>query len=194
MMAGLQARRSPVVNKVKQLGNLGQVDGERGRLLNDSKVQATMLTIHFVHMIDYVLYAAGAELSKLGAIVKTQRNMVQLKQADGSLSNDKRDTPDQIMVHGHLQRGGPSFKAEPGLRWSIYGGKGEIEITTAGCFLQIGYNDMKIKLHDHQVDTVQTIDWAVNGSDEFESLPLSVRNVARLYEAYADGRHDEYAD
>ena len=154
-------------------------------------------------MIDYVLYAAGAELSKLGAIVKTQRNMMQLKQADGSLSNDKRDTPDQIMVHGHLQggavlsvrqRGGPSFKAEPGLRWSIYGEKGEIEITSAGCFLQIGYNDMKIKLHDHQVDTVQTIDWAVDGSDEFESLPLSARNVARLYEAYVDGRHDEYAD
>lgn len=73
-IVGLQGRTAPVVQKVRQLvsdgsigrvlssnitasaGNMGQVDGEStGRLINHKTVGATMLSIHFGHMVDYVL-------------------------------------------------------------------------------------------------------------------------------------------
>lgn len=218
IMVGLQARRAPIVNKVKELiahgeigrvlsssivssaGNLGQIDGERaGRNFNDSRIQCTMLTIHFGHMLDYVLYAMDGKLTSLSAILSTRRKKVQLRHPDGSLEDDKRDTPDQVIIQGYLQggavlsmhqRGGSPFKGTPGLVWRIYGEKGEIEVTASGCFLQIGYPRMSLKIHDHQADTVRDIDWAVN--DDAENLPLLVKNVARLYEAFADGRQDEY--
>lgn len=220
MLVGLQARQAPIVLKLKKLvsqgaigrvlsstvsssaGNLGQVDPERlGRLLNDPAIQATMLTIHFGHTIDFVLYALGQDLSSISGILSTQRKVVQLKHPDGKLEDSERKTPDHILLQGHLkdggllsvyQRGGAPFKGEPGLRWRIYGQTGEIEVTSDGSFLQVGYPHMEIRLHNHEKDTVETVDFAPN--DEFESLPLPARNVARLYEAYADSRTDAYPD
>ena len=219
-VVGLQARRSPVVNTVKKLiadraigrvlsssvlssaGNLGQVDNERmGRLFNDSAIGANMITIHFGHMIDYILYALDDEIKDLSAVFSTQRKKAQIKHDDGHLTDMARDTPDQIMLQGYLkggavlsvhQRGGSPFKGEPGLRWRIYGESGEIEVTSGGSFLQVGYPDMTIKLHDHKTDEIQTVDWATN--DEWDQLPLPAKNIARLYEAFAEGDQTNYAD
>jgi predicted dehydrogenase len=220
MMVGLQARRAPIVNKVKQLiqtgaigrvlsvnvqssaGNFAAVDAEGlGRVLNDASIGATMMNIHFAHMVDYVLYSLGEGLKVISAIISTQRPRIQLKDEDGTLVDFERTSPDNIALQGHLQgggvlsihqRGGPPFKDTPGLVWRIYGEKGEIEVTSDGSFLQIGYPNMAIKLHDQAKDTVETIDYEVN--DGFESLPLPAQNVARMYEAFADGRTGDFAD
>ncbi|KAF7194100.1 Galactose/lactose metabolism regulatory protein GAL80 [Pseudocercospora fuligena] len=219
-MVGLQGRRAPVVLKVKDViasgaigkvlsvnvrssgGNLAQVDPVSLKMFNDPEIGANMLSIHFGHLIDFVLYALGQELSSLSAALSTQRKNVQLKHPDGKLEDDVRRTPDQILLQGHLddgavlsvhQRGGSPFKDTPGLAWRIYGEKGEIEVTSDGSFLQVGYGDsMVIKLHDHDKDEVKTIDWEVK--DGYEGYPGPAQNVARLYEAFADGRQEDYAD
>ena len=152
-------------------------------------------------MIDYVLYCLGEDFSMLSAILSTRRKIIQHKTPDGALTDFRRDTPDQIVLQGYLrggavlsvhQRGGSPFKGTPGLVWRIYGEIGEIEVTASGCFLRIGYPRMTLKLHDHKANTVEDIDWAVN--DGFEEFPLQAQNVARLYEAFADGRSSEYVD
>ncbi|KAF2774036.1 NAD(P)-binding protein [Teratosphaeria nubilosa] len=219
-VVGLQARRSPVVNKVRELitdgavgkvlsstvqssaGNFGQVEPERvGRLMGTASIGATMLNIHFGHLIDFVLYGLGEEMKDLTGLISTQRPTVQLKHDDGKLEDFSKTSPDQIMLQGHLQgggmisvhqRGGGPFKDTPGLVWRIYGQKGEIEVTSDGSFLQIGYANMTIKLHDHEKDTVETIDWAVKDAEA--SLPQPAQNVGRMYEVFADGRTDGYAD
>ena len=84
----------------------------------------------------------------------------------------------------HL-RGGSPFKEEPGLILRIYGEAGEIQVTASGAFLQVGYPDMKIKLHSHATDEVEEVKWETSSTDE--SLPTPARNVARMYEAYANG-------
>lgn len=220
-MVGLQARRSPVVNKVKQLldgnaigkvlsvtirgaaGMMGSVeDAALGRLLNDSRVGAHILSIHFGHMIDYVLYALAQDVKSLSAVVGTQRPKVQLKLEDGSLEESKRETPDHVMFQGRLEdgalldatlRGGPAFKGSPGFVWNIYGEEGEIEVTAPGVVLGVGFGDsVSVKLHDHQKDTVQQIDWKVD--DEENKLATAAQNVGRLYEAFAEGRENDYAN
>lgn len=220
-LVGLQARRSPVVNKVKQLiaddaiGNVlsvtirgaagmsGAVEGEEmGRLLNDKKIGASIFTIHFGHMIDFVLYALGQDVKALNATVSTQRKTSKLKLANGSLEEIKRETPDHVLLQGHLAndalidvalRGGSAFKDSPGFVWNIYGEKGEIEVTAPGVVLNVGFGPVvSVKLHDHEKDTVEVIDWSVD--DEQEKLPVPSQNVGRLYQAFAEGKKDEYAD
>lgn len=220
-MVGLQGRRSPIINKIKQLisegaigrvlsssvrssaGNLGAIESEGiGSLFNDKKIGANMSTIHFGHMVDFVLYALGEEIKTFSAILSTQHKTPKLKHSDGRLEEGVRDTPDQILIQGHLQsgavlsihqRGGVPFKGEPGLSWRIYGEKGEIDVSSVGTFMQVGYgDDMHIKLHDYQKDEVQVIDWSIK--DDCQSLPGPAQNIGRLYEAFADGNVDQYAD
>ncbi|KAF2160888.1 hypothetical protein M409DRAFT_70181 [Zasmidium cellare ATCC 36951] len=220
-LVGVQARRSPVVNKVKQLiadniigkvlsvtirgaaGMSGAVEEEElGRLLNDKKIGASVFSIHFGHMIDFVLYALGQDVKSLNATVSTQRPTSQLKLADGSLEEVKRETPDHVLLQGKLAngalidaalRGGPAFKDTPGFVWNIYGEKGEIEVSAPGVVLNVGFGPaVSVKLHDHQKDTVEVVDWKVD--DENEKLPIPSQNVGRLYEAFAEGKKQEYAD
>lgn len=153
-------------------------------------------------MIDYVLYALGQDVESLSAILSTQRPVALLKKEDGSLEETKRGTPDHVMLQGRLQegapldvslRGGPAFKDSPGFVWNVYGEKGEIEVTAPGMVLNVGFGDaVSVKLHDHQKDAVEVIDWRVD--DEAEKLPMASQNVARLYEAFAEGRKEQYAD
>ncbi|KAK4505939.1 hypothetical protein PRZ48_003904 [Zasmidium cellare] len=220
-LIGLQARRSPVVNRIKQLiadnaigkvlsvtirgaaGMSGAVeDEEMGRLLNDKKIGASVFSIHFGHMIDFVLYALGQDVKSLNATVSTQRPVSKLKLANGSFEEMKRETPDHVSLQGHLTsgalidaslRGGPAFKDSPGFVWNIYGETGEIEVTAPGVVLNVGFGPaVSVKLHDHQKDTVEVVDWKVE--DEEERLPIPAQNVGRLYRAFKEGRREEYAD
>jgi len=112
-----------------------------------------------------------------------------------------RTTPDQIMLQGTLQsgavlsihqRGGTPFKDTPGLLWRIYGQTGEIQVTAAGSFLQVGYPGMEIRVYDFTSDSVEVVEWSVD--EAAKNLPGPAQNVARLYEAFADGRTQDYAD
>lgn len=220
-LIGLQARRSPVVNKVRQLiaddaigkvlsvtirgaaGMSGAVEDEQmGRLLNDKKIGASIFSIHFGHMIDFVLYALGQDVKTLNATVSTQRKTSKLKLADGSLEEIKRETPDHVLLQGQMAngalidaalRGGPAFKDSPGFVWNIYCEKGEIEVTAPGVVLNVGFGPaVFVKLHDHEKDVVEVVEWKID--DEQEKLPVPSQNVGRLYEAFADGKRDGYAD
>jgi len=81
-------------------------------------------------------------------------------------------------------RGGKAFKDTPGQDWRIYGEKGEIRLTASGPLLQIGYPDIKIAVHDFASNEVEEVEI---GKDPYDGFALPVRNVARVYEAIAQG-------
>lgn len=219
-MIGLQARRSPVVLKVKELvesgrigkvlssnlvsssGNHGPTETEGLRYITQREIGGNMVSIDFCHIIDYVCFTLG-ELGDLNALLSIQRPTVDIVRSDGSkVETIKRTSHDQIIVHGHLasgavlsahHRGGKPFKDEPGLNWSIYEEKGEIYVTADGPFLQLGYPKMVIRVHDAGSDEVETIDWASSAGPE-EKLPSTSRDVARMYEAWADDKPGSYLD
>lgn len=152
-------------------------------------------------MIDYVLYALGPLASYKGNL-STQRKETQTVDTDGKvLRAVTRGTPDTFSLQGTLKsgadltvymRGGKPFKGEPGLLWRIYGEKGEIQVTSAGVFFNVGYpaESIAVKVHNHEADTVEQIDYS--DLAHHDDLPLPAKNVAALYEAFADERTDEY--
>ena len=86
-------------------------------------------------------------------------------------------------------RSGKPFKGTPGLDWRIHGNKGEIRVTASGPFLNTGYPDLKVEIHDFETDEVTQVQlpkdqWDAGGENE---LPGPTRNVARLYEAIERG-------
>lgn len=85
-------------------------------------------------------------------------------------------------------RGGSPFKGEPGLIWRVYGDKGEISVTASGPFLQVGYPDMMVKIHDHGSGETEEINWVGTSEAAGQELPMPARNVGRMYEAYAGGK------
>ena len=151
--------------------------------------------------MDYVLNVLGP-LAKYSGTVSTQRKQSQTVDAEGKvLRKVDRGTPDQFTLQGFLAdggvlsvslRGGPPFKDTPGLLWRIYGEKGEIQVTGDGFMLQIGTSNLEVKLHDHEKDTVESINWS--DLSHHTDLPTVGQNVAGLYEAFADGKTGDYVD
>jgi predicted dehydrogenase len=132
---------------------------------------------------------------KVSGITANRRLLIQLLNKDGSVAvkDFPKTTDDTILVQGvasndapvsYSLRGGKAFKGTPGQDWRIYGEKGEIRLTAGGPFLQIGYPDIAIAVHDFASDEVEEVHV---GKDSFDKFNLSVRNVARVYEAIADG-------
>jgi len=164
---GLQGRISPSVRKVKELidaGALGEIHSvnyqgaihvwqnnaasDRYQYFMDRNVGGNLLTIYGGHVLDSILYAVG-EL-KPGSYVPMAANLrprLHVMKADGSLSEELYDknTPDQILLQGRLDRNPPAvfsfhlragdrFINNPGSTWRIYGTKGElaVEFASAG--------------------------------------------------------------
>ena len=220
-LIGLQARHSPVVNTVRNLvesgrignvlsstvvssaGNYGPTENAWTRYFTERKIGGNMVSIHFGHTIDYILYTLG-ELSSFNGMLSIQRPRVDILDRDSNkVETVTKDTHDQIMLQGTLKsggvlsvhlRGGAPFSGEPGLTWRIYGETGEIMVTANGPFLQIGYPAIDIRLHDFAKGEVQNIDENASGSTGGEDLPLPARNVSRVYEAYASERAATHAD
>jgi predicted dehydrogenase len=129
------------------------------------------------------------------SIVANRRPVIKLLNKDGSVAvqNYHKTAEDTIMLHGQMSndaplsltlRGGKPFKGTPGMDWRIYCEKGEIRATASGPFLQIGYPDMEVSVHDLEKDEVEIVKIE---RDEFEDLPMPARNVAKVYEAIARG-------
>ena len=129
-------------------------------------------------------------------LLANRRPFVQLLGDDGNVLEDKhpKTADDTIFLIGTLSsgiplsftlRGGKAFKGTPGLEWRIYGEKGEIKVTASGPFLQIGYPDMKIEVHDVEKDVVEEIKIP---EDEFDKFGIPARNVARVYRGIEQGR------
>lgn len=155
------------------------------------------------------IFDALGPLKTYTSILETKRKTVQLMSkplTDPStevVRTIERHTPDQILVQGHFEssalftmhmRGGRAFPGRAEVEWSIYGSRGEIKVIAGGPALQVGYPETKILLHrdpEGKGGEVEEVKWT---KDEWEDLPQAAQNVARLYEAFADGRKSEYKD
>ncbi|OCL13185.1 NAD-P-binding protein [Glonium stellatum] len=222
-MVGLQARKSPVFKKVKDLVdsgrigkvlsvtyvatayNMGAAELKTIAYFNDKDVGGNMVTIHFSHGFYGLLYAVG-ELKSYSSILETKRPQINiidkpLTSPDSKVvSTVTRTSHDQVLLQGHLEsgalltyhlRGGKPFGNEPGLLWRVYGETGEIQVTSSGSSISVGYPDTKIQLHDHASGNVEVVEVE---SDGWEKLPIPAQNIGRLYEAFADGKTAEYPD
>lgn len=99
-------------------------------------------------MLTETVLGYGFESTK--SLLANRRKTQVLLGKDGEAIDEKRakTADDTIFLHGVLNtgvplsvsfRGGAPFAGEPGLDWRIYGDEGEIRITAAGVFLQIGF-------------------------------------------------------
>ncbi len=191
-------------------GNGGPTELESISYMTDKSIGGNLVTIHFGHAVDFIQHGEyqftnvspnAYRITVLGTfktttgILANQRPVIQLLKKDGSVAakDFPKTTDDTIFVHGVTcndtpvsinLRGGKAFKRTPGQDWRIYGEKGEIRLTASGPFLQVGYPDIAIAVHDLASDEVEQIDI---GKDPFDDFNLPVRNVARVYEAIASG-------
>jgi len=135
--------------------------------------------------------------------------------AEGKKTVDTLDVtaPDQVFFQGQTQsgalltyhlEGGRPFPGEPGLRWHIVGEKGELMITSPMAPIDIGSDGIKILFHEYAAEKkylhpmrhpappapveIELLE------DKLSDVPNPARNVGHLYEAFADGRTDSYAD
>lgn len=161
---------------------------------------------------DAVNQAVG-QLESFSSILATKRPTVDLRDKPLSYKPGPNDPPvkivdtiprdihDQILIQGRLTsgallsyhlRGGPEVPGTPGTVWSIYGSTGEIRVTTPSATIHIGGPGQTLQVHDHKSGEVETLD----AEDEVEEkYPVTARNVAKLYESFAEeGKEHEYAD
>jgi predicted dehydrogenase len=111
-----------------------------------------------------------------------------------------KDCPDNIHLQGRFSNGtlltyqmraGPSFPGEPGCRWTINGSKGDIQITNPrGCF-DIEHAGIEIKYRKAGEKEAEVVELE---NDELSGFGHPAQNVGRLYEAYAKGETESYAD
>jgi predicted dehydrogenase len=135
-------------------------------------------------------------------LVANRRNTQTLLDKDGTVLNKnfKKTSDDTIFLHGYLTsgipisytlRGGIPFKDTPGLDWRIYGSKGEIRVTASGPFLQVGYPDVKIQIHDVEKGTVEEVKIE---EDEVDTLlkgyGIPSKNTGRVYRELNEGRNN----
>ncbi|KAK4693308.1 hypothetical protein P7C71_g4065, partial [Lecanoromycetidae sp. Uapishka_2] len=215
---GLQGELSPIILKVKSLiereNRIGKVlsssviasEGTKARdtlseglrYFTQKDVGGNLVTIGLGHMLDFVEFVLG-ELSACNSQLDIQRRQVPILGRDGGvIETVTTDVADHIMLQGKLYSGaplsltfrrGPPFKDTPGLIWSISGEKGEIRVTAAGSGLQAIYGGT-IMVQDFATDEIEDIQW----HGQFEDLPAPARNVAAMYEAFADKKTGLYQD
>lgn len=218
-MIGLQGELSPLILKIKSLieheNKIGKVlsssviasGGTRTRdtlseglkYFTQKNVGGNMVTIGLGHMIDFVELVLGG-LSSFNSQLSIQRPQVPIVGSNGEVIDTvTTNVADHIMLQGTLDSGapisvvfrrGPPFKDTPGFIWSICGEKGEIRMTAAGPALQASDNEGEIMVHNFETDEVEVVRW----ESQFGNLPAPARNVAAIYEAFANGETGIYAN
>lgn len=99
--------------------------------------------------------------------------------------------PDQVTIHGRVVpsnaivsihwRGGNTFPGTPQADWRVVGEMGELRLTSPSWSLNVGHPETKLELYDATTGVVETI---FPDKDQWDSLPFTAHNIARLYEAY----------
>ena len=217
-MIGLQGQLTPIMLKLQSIieeGRIGKVLSSSvlafgGTVARDSlpeglkyfarkEIGGNVVTIGFGHMIDFVELVLG-ELSSFHSQLSIQRPQVSIKDGHGKIKQTvTTDVADHIMLQGTLSSGapfsitfrrGPPYKDDPSLTWLIHGEKGDIKVTSAATAMQASDDERNIAVHDFETDQVEMVRW----DKPFQDLPPRARNVAALYEAFADGGAKEYPD
>jgi predicted dehydrogenase len=143
-------------------------------------------------VLGYGFETAKSVLANRRPIVKLLNNDDEKKVLD---AEHKKTSDDTIFFTGTLSngiplsyslRGGKAFKGAGALDWRIYGEKGELRITGSGPFIQIGYPDLKVELHDFESDEVTEI----KVDEDLEKFIFPARNVARVYKELRAGKNN----
>ena len=218
-IVGLQGELSPMILKLR---SLIEQDNKIGKILSSSVAAAggtrmrdgmleglkyftrkvvggNVVTIGFGHMIDFIMLVLG-ELSDFRSQLNIRRPQVPIIGSDGTvIETVTTDVADHIMLQGILSSGAPlsvtfrrgdPFKGTPGFSWSIYGEKGEISITAAGPALQANDDETEIAVYEFDKEGFELVEW----DRSFKDLPRPARNVAAMYEAFADPDTRKYPD
>ena len=216
-VVGLQGRAGLSLERVKAMidsGRLGEIHsvnfqgainvwqnnaaGSKYHYFMDKKIGGNLLTIYGGHILDSLLYAVG-EL-KEGSYTPMLGNLrpkMHKTLDDGSLSEElyDKDTPDQILLQGRLERDPPAvfsfhlragdrFIGSPGSIWRIYGTKGELAVEFASAGPQIA-EATSFRFSNSETGEVEEI--TIEEDKEWTDLPVQGRNIGRLLEAYAAG-------
>ncbi|EMC96280.1 hypothetical protein BAUCODRAFT_70124 [Baudoinia panamericana UAMH 10762] len=174
----------------------------------NKQIGGNSITIAVGHLIDTIHSVLGEYVSS-NAHTQIQRPDWAVTDAEtGAKRSAKCDVPDLLSLHGTLSAS--SYVAEgaslvvnfrrstpfPGITpfvWTINGEKGEIRVTNKnGVYLSAEGDKSAIKteVHSFATDTVETLDW--DFEEWQESLPPRSKNIAKLYDLYADGQLAEY--
>lgn len=143
-----------------------------------------------------IIIVLGYGFKSSNTLFANRRPNITLLSDDGNIieQNHLKTSDDTIFLQGTLSsdiplsyslRGGPRFKNIPGLDWRIYGETGEIRITATGLFLNVGYSDLKVEVHNFENDTVEEV--AMDRDEIDEIGELRARNVARIYRELENG-------
>ena len=140
------------------------------------------------------------ELTTFTSKLSIQRPKIDLLGSNGSVVEKvTSEVADHVMIQGNFPSGaplsfvfrrGPPFKGTSGFQWLIHGDKGEIKLLAADAALQASDGERSIEIHDFATDKVTTVDW----ERSFLDLSPTARNVAAMYEAFADGGKGKYPD
>ncbi|KAK4210322.1 Galactose/lactose metabolism regulatory protein-like protein [Rhypophila decipiens] len=172
----------------------------------DRKVGGNIYTIGFAHSFDLVQSVLGEAVSLKGHFqLQRPEGKVFSPVTKEALPSVQSDVPDLIITTATLPesptvqknatllvnfRRGQSFPGEPIFVWTINGEKGEIRIVSQDSWAVwvLPGNPKKptIEVHDFASGTVEELGWEY--PDWHEELPTPARNVASLYEAFADGK------
>lgn len=79
---------------------------------------------------------------------------------------------------------------QPSWVWTITGEKGSIRFTTEGQYINID-EDPSIELYDQTTGETKPVEW--QWQEWQAGLPGPVKNIAALYEAFAEGDESKYA-
>ncbi|KER00928.1 hypothetical protein AUEXF2481DRAFT_93901 [Aureobasidium subglaciale EXF-2481] len=220
-MFGSQGQASPVVHLVKKLIAEGKIGRPLSttligttvlpldkalptsfQILAERKAGANFATIWFLHSIT-CLFEVFGELETYDSIMGIDYPTLELmdpSQGGKVVDSIKKECPDNIRLQGRFESGtlvtyqlraGEAFPREPGCRWLINGDEGDILITnTRGCF-DIEHEGVVIKYKQAGEKETQTIELP---QDDLTDLERPAQNVGRLYEAFAKGEKESYAD
>lgn len=143
-------------------------------------------------MLGYGFQTTKSVVANRRPIIKVLNNDDEKKVLE---AEHKKTSDDTIFLTGILSngiplsyslRGGKAFKGASALDWRIYGENGELRITGSGPFIQVGYPDLKIELHDFESDEVTEI----KVDEDLEQFVFPARNVARVYKELRAGRNN----
>jgi predicted dehydrogenase len=156
-----------------------------------------------------IITSVLGDFNQVQSVFKTQDKTAPLLDDKGTVTDPsyKVTAPDNVLVQGILQDGGIAslairFSAAPvsdvGYRWIISGTKGEIELVDSkpGWFHQgLPLEDTKIYLRKQGEEKTEEVKIALDGEPAYlKELPAHVVNTARLYESFAKGDTNGYAE
>ncbi|KKP05588.1 oxidoreductase [Trichoderma harzianum] len=198
---GLQARSSPLIQKLKSCNFPMQMWPQDAKYYLDMSSGGNEFYIFFGHFLDSFTHILG-DLSHVQSILKSQFKTVRVVGTQNETIDleYEKTAPDHIFVQGLLDNGAVaslSFRKpgstaeETGIRWYISGTKGEILITGPSWWQMLNKEPvLQMKVGNEPVHVI-------NFQDEAESAiqtgPAMAANLTLLYEAFAEGDVSRYA-